>query len=303
MKSTPCCVRPRSSIIRPEFPPWKPPLSIFHPPCPKLSVACWLRQAVFNSESPLCWQPLPGRSLVALTLLALYYGILRPPPSGCPGKTEAIYRAWGCALHPETMHHFWITRLQSQNGKPRGHGTAAWALRTSFVWGGQGDKAQLLHGRCGRATLVSSISRVPTTTVAGGCRHACFADQETRKGHPRLPHLHWKPCWKHLDHLLLSDQVEERILLSLGVQLAVSFLHPGSVLSVTEKHDLYHVSLYIYEQSLIHPNIHQSLNSSITELISSLNFLTQTHFFFFFYELIFYMKGRIFSSYESISEF
>lgn len=44
------------------------------------------------------------------------------------------------------------------------------------------------------------------------------------------------------DHLLLSDQVEERILLSLGVRLAVSFLHPGSVLSVMEKHDFHHVS-------------------------------------------------------------
>lgn len=44
---------------------------------------------------------------------------------------------------------------------------------------------------------------------------------------------------QHPDHLPLSDQVEEMILLSLGVQLIVSFLHPASALSVKGRLNFY----------------------------------------------------------------
>lgn len=124
-------------------------------------------------------------------------------------------------------------------------------------------------------TAVSWVSSVPpttTTTLAGGPPYACSADQDTR------PHSEGEPCWKHRDHLLLSDRVEGRTLLGLGVRSAVSFLHPGSVWSTREKHFFYHSSLYIYEQSLIHPNKHHSSNNSIIQLISLLQSFARSHF-------------------------
>lgn len=78
---------------------------------------------------------------------------------------------------------------------------------------------------------------------AGSSHYACSADQETQRLSQAALLTRLALLETHTDHLLLSDQVEGRILLSLGVQSAVSFLHPGSVLSMREKQFFYHLSL------------------------------------------------------------
>lgn len=104
-----------------------------------------------------------------------------------------------------------------------------------------------------RYIVLSFTSSVPTPTPVGSYQCACFTDGKTQR-ESQAPHLHCQPCWEHINHLLLSDQAAERILLGLGVQLTVSFLHLGFALSTKEKVKPVILS-FILKTKLNYPNI------------------------------------------------
>lgn len=138
-----------------------------------------------------------------------------------------LFKAWGGALLKHTS--------LSQDGKP-GHGTGQ-ILFCSFTrreWELRGCVYCILDDSC----ILGLICPHHHHDHPGRKPSLCLF---CRSGY-EAP-LRGEPCWKHRDHLLLSDRVGAKTLLGLGVRSAVSFLHPGSVWSMREKHFFYHSSL------------------------------------------------------------
>lgn len=114
--------------------------------------------------------------------------------------------------------------------------------------------------------LVSPLSH---PALAGSCQlpHSAGWEAPITPQEPRLP---GQPAGD-TEHLLLSDRAGERILLSPGGQSAVSFLHPGSVLSTREKNYFCHLPFIRYEQRLIHPDIpHIELLNDIADFLTQI---------------------------------